>query len=52
MTAKKLKPSPFRALYSLCAGATLALLGLGAQADESVIRKTLGERIPQLAKID
>lgn len=52
MTAKKLKPSPFRALSSLCAGATLALLGLGAQADESVIRKTLGERIPQLAKID
>ena len=52
MTAKKLKPSPLRALSSLCAGATLALLGLGAHADESVIRKTLGERIPQLAKID
>ncbi len=52
MTAKKLKRSPLRALPALCAGATLALLGLGAQADESVIRKTLGERIPQLAKID
>ncbi|MBN9340452.1 MAG: DsbC family protein [Comamonadaceae bacterium] len=52
MTAKKLKRSPLRALSALCAGATLALLGLGAQADESVIRKTLGERIPQLAKID
>ncbi len=35
----------------LLAAATLAL-GLSAQAQESAIRKTLGERIPQMGKID
>jgi len=40
MTAKKLKPSPFRALSSLCAGATLALLGLGAAGLLAQRRKT------------
>ena len=36
---------------TLLAAATLAL-GLSAQAQESTIRKTLGERIPQMGKID
>ena len=36
---------------TLLAAATLAF-GLSAQAQESTIRKTLGERIPQMGKID
>ena len=36
---------------TLLAAATLAL-GLSAQAQESTIRKTLAERIPQMGKID
>jgi UDP-glucose 4-epimerase len=36
---------------TLLAAATLAF-GLSAQAQESTIRKTLAERIPQMGKID
>ena len=39
-------------LLPLLLAAAALTLGLSAQAQESAIRKTLAERIPQMGKID